>query len=356
MVPCYRLSRHRELVEQCVASVAQQNFTDYELLLVDDGSPDETAEILARTLDAHPELRGSGRVLTLPENGGVCAARNAGIDAARGQYIAFLDFDDLWQPSYLSRMQEAALQHPQTQVFLSRTDFMHTMGTALRVHSTGSIGHLNALDAASFNAWHLLNNFPVGMGSAVVVARRLYLDQPELKFDLALTRTTAEDVLFGFQLLARGTRPWYVDEPLCVHRRVTERESRGSAAFLHVDERQVNDYIAERATNALVRDVVGQRPEFEGPLNALRERLNREFDLKREHASPQAWFGLRRCLRDPRGFKTLARLLATRFAVGSRFEFLLQRRLFMQGGNDAKARERVQRLVRALASPASASA
>ena len=348
VVPCHRLALHRELVEHCVASVALQDFADYELLLVDDGSPDDTAQILAQTLAAHDPLRHRARILALPENGGVCAARNAGIDAARGDYVAFLDFDDLWQPAYLARMHEAASRHPNTPVFLARTDFMRTMGKEIRVRSTGPIGHLNALDDASFNAWHLQHNFPVGMGSAVVVARRLYEEQPDLKFDLALTRTTAEDVLFGFQLLARGIRPWYVDEPLCIHRSISHRISRGSAAFLRCDEGQVNEYIAQRATNALVRRVIEARPEFKVPITAQLERIRLEFDLKREYLEMRHWFGLRKCLRQPRGFKSLLRLFATRLALDSPLEVLLQRYLFSQGGNDPLARARVVTLVNAI--------
>ena len=351
VMPCYRAASERALLEQCVASVARQTFTDFELLLVDDGSPDDSVAALAQVVAAHAVLHTRGRVLALGENAGVCAARNTGIDAARGDYIAFLDFDDLWQRDYLARMHEAAVRRPEMAVLLARTDFLCALGNRVRVNSSGSLAHLNTLDAVAFNAWHVLNNFPVAMGSAVVVARRLYLEQPDLKFDLALSRTTAEDVLFGFQLLARGTRPWYVDEPLCVHRRILGRSSRGSAAFLHVDERQVNDYIAERATGALMRQIIAQRPELERALLACRNRLNLEFDLKREFRKPSRWFGVRRCLREPRGFKTLVRLHGTQLLVAGPQEVLLQHYFFMKGANDRQARERVLGLLDAARQP-----
>jgi glycosyltransferase involved in cell wall biosynthesis len=347
VVPCYRAASERVLLEQCLASVAQQTYTDFELLLVDDGSPDATAAALAEGAESHALLRSRYRVLALPENAGVCAARNRGIEAAKGELIAFLDFDDLWQRDYLKRMHQAAASHPQTPVLLARTDFLRTLGQRVRVHSPGSLGHLNELDFASFCAWHLLHNFPVAMGSAVVVARQLYLEQPDLKFDLALSRTTAEDVLFGFRLLDRGIRPWYVDEPLCVHRRIVERTSRGSAAFLHIDERQVNDYIAEHATASLTRQITTQRPELAGALAACRTRLNLEFDLKREFRHSGHWFGVRRCLREPRGFKTLLRLHGTRLLSGGPQRLLLQHYFFMQGSNDQAACARVLGLLSA---------
>jgi glycosyltransferase involved in cell wall biosynthesis len=353
IVPCYRLCERRWIIEQCIASIARQTFRDHELLLVDDGSPDGTPDVLRQALARDPLLAARGRVLVLAENGGVCAARNAGIDAALGQYVAFLDYDDMWQPEYLARIHDAAVDHPETDVFLAGTDFMRTLGGEVRVRSSGPLGHLNTITDTRFKAWHLLHNYPVAMGSAVVVARKLYLEHPELKFDMALSRSTAEDILFGMQLLARGIRPWYVDEPLCVHRRMMETESRGQAAFLWVDERAVNDYISLRAADIIEREVVAEQPEFARQVRAVRERLNLEFDLKREYRSASHWFGLRTCLRRPRGFKTLARLVGTALLVRSPFKSILWQYFFRTGGDDPYARARVQALLKSLrASPA----
>jgi glycosyltransferase involved in cell wall biosynthesis len=348
VVPCYRIGQRRWLVEQCLASIARQTFTAYELLLVDDGSPDDTVAVLERVVAAHRGLASRSRIITLPENAGVCAARNAGIDAARGAYIAYLDYDDLWQSTYLAQMHEAIRQHPAAQVYLMRTDFMRTMGARLRVRDSGAIGHLNSMADGEFKAWHLLHNFPVGMGSAVVVARRLYGEQPDLKFDLALSRTTAEDVLFGFQLLARGIRPVYVDEPLCVHRRIMEMVSRGFGAFLRVDEREVNDYIGRRASDEVRRAAIAERPDLAAALIAQQSRLNLEFDLKREFRKPGRWFGLRACLRHPRGLKTVIRLHGTALLLNTPLEFLLRHYFFRVGGDDACARKRVQTLLDAV--------
>lgn len=348
VVPCYRLRERRWIIEQCAASIACQTFGDYELLLVDDGSPDGTPDVLRQMIAHDPVLCARGRVLALTENGGVCAARNAGIDAALGQYIAFLDYDDIWQPRFLARIHDAAIHHPDKDVFLARTDFMRTLGNKVRVRSSAPLSHLNAITDTRFNAWHLLHNFPVAMGSAVVVARKLYLEHPELKFDMALSRSTAEDVLFGMQLLAAGIRPWYVDEPLCVHRRMMETESRGQAAFLWVDEREVNDYISVRAADTIERDVVAELPEFGPQVQAVRKRLDLEFDLKREYRSANHWFGLRTCLRRPRGFKTLARLVGTALLVRSPFRFILWQYFFRTGGDDPEARARVESLLNTL--------
>jgi len=86
IIPTYnRLPMLREAVN----SVLKQDFEDFELIVVDDGSKDGTAEEIKR-------YGGRVRLLQHPENRGVSAARNKGILHARGKYVAFLDSDDLW--------------------------------------------------------------------------------------------------------------------------------------------------------------------------------------------------------------------------------------------------------------------
>ena len=84
---------------ETVASVRAQDFEDWEMLLIDDASTDGSPALARALADADPRIQ----VLTLPENGGPAAARNAGIRAARGRYIAFVDADDLWRPQKLAR-------------------------------------------------------------------------------------------------------------------------------------------------------------------------------------------------------------------------------------------------------------
>lgn len=85
------------LLEESVRSVICQTYSDWELLIIDDASTDGTLAI-AREL-ARTEER--IRIIQLTQNAGVASARNRGIAAARGQYIAFLDSDDLWLPNKL---------------------------------------------------------------------------------------------------------------------------------------------------------------------------------------------------------------------------------------------------------------
>ncbi len=94
IMPCYNAAAH---LPQSVGSILAQTFADWELIAVDDGSSDGTLAWLQAQAD--PRLR----VHTQP-NQGVSAARNAGLELARGECVAFLDADDTWAPDFLEKM------------------------------------------------------------------------------------------------------------------------------------------------------------------------------------------------------------------------------------------------------------
>ncbi len=91
-------------IKEAIDSVLEQDFSDYELIIVDDGSTDNTADI----------LQSYGNTITVihQSNKGVSAARNRGIGASAGRLIAFLDSDDIWLPQKLSRQVEFFNNHP----------------------------------------------------------------------------------------------------------------------------------------------------------------------------------------------------------------------------------------------------
>lgn len=89
------------ILKEAVESVLAQDFQNFELIIVDDGSTDNTQDVLDAYINAC-DACGSKIILFKQKNRGVSAARNKGIASASGRYIAFLDSDDLWLPEKLS--------------------------------------------------------------------------------------------------------------------------------------------------------------------------------------------------------------------------------------------------------------
>ena len=104
IVPVY--NREKFIVE-CIQSVSQQSFKDFELIVVDDGSTDDSRGIAESTLKQGGL---AGGVISI-ENSGPDIARDTGLERARGQFIALLDSDDLWEREYLEYMLTSLHEH-----------------------------------------------------------------------------------------------------------------------------------------------------------------------------------------------------------------------------------------------------
>ena len=111
IIPTYN---HSHYILETLQSVFDQNFTDYEIIVVNDGSPDDAAQILAPLV-----AQGEIEYIEQP-NAGQAAARNRGLARAQGEFIAFLDDDDLWPPDKLE-WQTACLEAHSDVVFVSGT-------------------------------------------------------------------------------------------------------------------------------------------------------------------------------------------------------------------------------------------
>lgn len=97
IMPAYNAEAY---IAEAIDSVLAQTVTDWELLIIDDGSQDQTREIVSRYVQKDARIR----LLENPQNMGVARTRNRGLDCFRGDFAAFLDSDDYWQPSMLEKM------------------------------------------------------------------------------------------------------------------------------------------------------------------------------------------------------------------------------------------------------------
>ncbi len=118
VIPAYNMGRY---LTDCLDSVLAQSETDFEVLVVDDGSTDDTVAVVARCSDARVRL--IQRV-----NGGLAAARNTGVQSARGQLVAFLDADDRWCPTKLALHRRALAAHPEVSVSYDWSVFIDVEG------------------------------------------------------------------------------------------------------------------------------------------------------------------------------------------------------------------------------------
>ena len=109
IVPVYKVEPY---LHRCVDSILAQTFTDFELILVDDGSPDNCPAIC----DEYAENDGRIKVVH-KENGGVSSARNAGMEIACGKYYLFCDSDDYVSPCWCETLYNAAIEHQGSFIF-----------------------------------------------------------------------------------------------------------------------------------------------------------------------------------------------------------------------------------------------
>ena len=156
IIPAYNASA---TLQRTLRSIANQTYENIEILIVDDGSTDDTADIARSFCAAHPRAK-----FIQQRNAGVAKARNTGIEHARGEWIAPVDADDVWQPTKIERQIEAALNAPEMPGFVYC--WFHVIDEADQVIGSSEAYHVrgHAVDPL------LYFNF-VGNGSSLLIRR-----------------------------------------------------------------------------------------------------------------------------------------------------------------------------------------
>ncbi|MFN3955833.1 MAG: glycosyltransferase [Pararhodobacter sp.] len=204
IVPVYDVAAQ---VGAAIASLRAQTFPDFEAIIVDDGSTDGSGAIAARAFAGDPRF-----TLLVQENRGLSGARNAGLERARGTFVAFLDSDDRFDARFLEGLHDALRADggdwAACAIRLCYPDGMETAHAAIHGAPeprgvTRRIGLQDAREVASHfpSAWNKLY-------------RRAFIG--DLRFDEG---TWYEDHTFFWQLAARGGHLLYLPQPLYLHSR-----------------------------------------------------------------------------------------------------------------------------------------
>jgi glycosyltransferase involved in cell wall biosynthesis len=224
VIPCYRCAG---TIRRAALSVASQTRRPIELILVDDASGDGTVNAL-QALRA--EL-GAGwvRIIELPENRGAATARNTGWEAARGEYVAFLDADDSWLPRKIERQSSFMRDHPE-------------------FAATGHLAHYGELDAAGGaggNAplrYREISRTGVLLRNPMVTPSLMVRRDGKLRFHEG--RRHMEDHRFLQELVFANARVARLEEILAVIHKAAFGEGGLSAALWAMERAELGNYRA----------------------------------------------------------------------------------------------------------------
>jgi glycosyltransferase involved in cell wall biosynthesis len=133
-------------IVRALDSVLTQTGRATEIIVIDDGSADDTVAVVRRRVAGLPNVK----LIEMKRNRGVSAARNAGIDAARGQFIAFLDADDVWLPGKLSKQLQKMEEDPEVALVSCNSRLISAEGVPLKE------GHRNRPPVEGADAWKTL--------------------------------------------------------------------------------------------------------------------------------------------------------------------------------------------------------
>ena len=129
IIPLYNKAPY---VAKAIGSVLAQTFTDYELIIVDDGSKDDSATVAAHAIEGNAHCR-----LISQENAGVAVARNNGVASSNGDYLCFLDADDWWELSFLEEIDKFIKEYPDAGIYGTNYTIVNETKRKTRVSPVG---------------------------------------------------------------------------------------------------------------------------------------------------------------------------------------------------------------------------
>jgi glycosyltransferase involved in cell wall biosynthesis len=248
IIPAYNVAPY---IAEALESLFAQTMPDFEAIVINDGSTDEIEAALQPYRD---------RIIYIKQkNSGVMAARNAGLRAARGRYIALLDGDDLWAPRFLETLVGALEADPGLSVAFPNAIFLGSPNFAGRLHQdVFPVAEPVTFDRVLRRECHIF-------GSLVI--RREALDDVGM-FDESLKGQGAEDLELWLRMLQRGHRFNFTTESLAKYRWRQDSLTNTGIGLLNCVISVYEKFLASGLTTDHNRDWIKSRlPELRAQLN-----------------------------------------------------------------------------------------
>lgn len=196
IIPVYNAEK---TLPRTVESVLAQTYTDYEVIMADSCSTDDSAALMRQYTEKFPNFR----MVSNPAKLGAGYARNSAIREASGEYIAFLDADDAWEPQKLEKQMCLAEQHPEGRLYFTGSSYMSASGQPMN-------GRLDVPEAVGYEA--LLKQNVISCSSVLMPRKNL----PESLFPTLID--CHEDYALWLSILKEGGTACAVQEPLLIYR------------------------------------------------------------------------------------------------------------------------------------------
>ncbi|HBD70283.1 MAG TPA: hypothetical protein DC033_05710, partial [Akkermansia muciniphila] len=208
IVPCYNVAAY---VDSCLDSLVRQTLRNIEIICINDGSTDETWIHLLRWKEKDSRI-----ILLNQRNAGVSAARNAGLDAARGLYVGFADPDDYMDPEMYSRLFSAALEYDADIVECGNHVFEDSSDRLIEAKRRSPSRHFEEnASPASFFRDSIWGKMDICVWSKLF--RKSMLDAHRLRFNVHL-KSGAEDETFRLMAVPHASRLLFIPDCLYYYR------------------------------------------------------------------------------------------------------------------------------------------
>ncbi|WP_375324216.1 glycosyltransferase family 2 protein [Flagellimonas sp. GZD32] len=215
IIPAYNSEK---FIANTIQSVIDQTYKDWQLIVVDDCSEDNTVEIVAEFAEKDPRVI----CVSLSKNGGAAVSRNKGLEKASGRFIAFLDSDDSWYPTKLQDQREFMVKNNYPISFTSY-DLMDENGEAL-----GKI--INSVKSIDYTG--VLKNTIIGMSTSMIDTR---IVKKDFKF---INIRTRQDLYLWITLLKRGYKAYGMDKVYASYRvrknSISSNKIKGAMRVWHI--------------------------------------------------------------------------------------------------------------------------